>query len=88
MIEFKRGGGLGVKGTLSIPDDVSIGKNDEIKSVRTNFKFDSATLDLGQWGSYTVPPVGEGWFDTIYLDEDLRIDFNSRDDILICTPAN
>ena len=52
--------------------------------MRTNFKFKNASLDLGRWGEYNFPPVGEGWFDTIYLDEGLRIDTNSRDDILIC----
>lgn len=54
---------------------------------RTNFKFTSAKLDLDKWGKFDFPPVGEGWFDTVYLDEDLRIDTNSRDDILICTPV-
>ena len=77
-IAFKRGGGLFVKGTLSIPDP---------SGMRTEFKFDTATLDLAKWGSYDFPPVGEGWFDTIYLDDSLRVDTNSRDDILICTPA-
>lgn len=56
--------------------------NDEM--LRTQFKFLNAKLDIGKWGVYNFPPVGEGWFDTIYLDEDLRIDTNSRDDILIC----
>lgn len=77
LIAFKRGGGLSVSGTLNVP---------EISSIRTEFKFDTATLDLAKWGTYEFPPVGEGWFDTIYLDDDLRVDTNSRDDILICTP--
>uniref|UniRef100_A0A7S2W764 Plastid lipid-associated protein/fibrillin conserved domain-containing protein n=1 Tax=Eucampia antarctica TaxID=49252 RepID=A0A7S2W764_9STRA len=67
---------FGVTGALTIP---------EIDGVRTNFEFTSAKLDL--WGgkiSWTLPPVGKGWFDTVYLDDELRIDFNSRDDILIC----
>jgi len=77
MIPFRKGGGLGVSGSLSIPEEG--GK-------RTNFKFTTATLDLAKWGKYNIPPIGEGWFDTLYLDEDLRIDTNSRDDILICSP--
>ena len=76
MIEFRNGGGLSVAGILEKDDNIS---------VRTNFKFTSAKLDLG-FASFSIPPVGEGWFDTIYLDEKLRIDKNSRDDILICTP--
>lgn len=48
-------------------------------------QFESATLDLGKWGSFNLPPVGKGWFDTVFLDDNFRIDTNSRDDILICT---
>jgi len=74
-IEFKRGGYLGVSGS-AIPS----------QDRRTDFQFQSATLDLAKWGSYKVPPVGQGWFDTVYLDDDIRVDCNSRKDILICTP--
>jgi hypothetical protein len=72
-IEFQRGGYLGVTGVLSTEG-----------GVRTDFEFTEATLDLGKFGSYQIPPVGKGWFDTVYLDEDLRVDTNSRNDILIC----
>jgi hypothetical protein len=78
MIPFQKGGGFGVQGDLSIPDE---------DGKRTDFVFTNAVLDLGKWGKYSFPPVGKGWFDTIYLDEDLRVDVNSRDDILICTPS-
>jgi len=77
LIAFERGGCLSVSGTLTVSEDAAI---------RTEFKFDKATLDLAKWGTYEFPPVGEGWFDTIYLDGTLRVDTNSRDDILICTP--
>lgn len=78
FIEFRKGGGLRVSGDLSVPEQG--GK-------RTNFKFTTATLDLGRWGTYKIPPVGEGWFETVYLDKELRVDCNSRDDILICTSS-
>lgn len=84
-IAFTRGGGgLSVTGILSVAPT----SDDETTptGVRTNFVFDTATLDLG-WVSWKLPPVGEGWFDTIYLDETLRVDINSRDDILICRPT-
>ena len=77
MIPFRNGGYLGVKGELSTDAEISL---------RTNFVFTEATLDLGRWGSFQIPPVGKGWFDTLYLDEELRVDKNSRNDILICTP--
>jgi len=76
-IPFVRGGSFGVKGNLSIPNT---------QGIRTTFQFTTANLDLGSWGSFNFPPVGEGWFDTIYLDDDLRVDTNSRNDILICVP--
>ena len=76
MIPFRRGGSFGVKGILTVPDP---------DGIRTDFEFESATLDLGGWGSFDLPPVGKGWFDTVFLDDDLRVDINSRDDILICT---
>ena len=77
-IPFVKGGGFGVTGTIRpAPDDTN--------GCRTEFVFKSAELDLGRWGVYEFPPIGEGWFDTIYLDNDLRIDSNSRNDILICS---
>lgn len=77
-IPFLKGGYLGVKGDLSAEAD----------GIRTNFVFTEATLDLGRWGSFKIPPVGKGWFDTVYLDEELRVDTNSRNDILICRPTD
>lgn len=82
LIEFKRGGGLSVSGELSAAEIEGDGE----PKLRTNFVFTEANLDLGRWGSFKIPPVGEGWFDTLYLDNTLRVDMNSRDDILICTP--
>jgi len=76
-IPFTRGGSLSVDGTLSLSEG---------ESLRTYFEFTTAVLDLGKWGQFGLPPVGKGWFDTVYLDDDLRIDLNSRNDILICSP--
>ena len=73
-----RNGGLGVIGDLTVTG--------ESNPIRTEFEFQVAKLDFGSWGTYELPPVGKGWFDTIYLDDELRVDTNSRDDILICTP--
>mmetsp|Transcript_1622 Transcript_1622/g.1767 ORF Transcript_1622/g.1767 Transcript_1622/m.1767 type:complete len:226 (-) Transcript_1622:443-1120(-) len=93
-IQFQKGGSLSVSGSLEsiVPNDGeevrNTGSKDENSSlIRTNFEFESATLDLAKWGSYNFPPLGKGWFDTVFLDEDLRVDLNSRDDILICTSS-
>jgi len=79
-IPFVRGGGFGVTGSIQ-PAVNDSGSSD---GLRTEFKFQKAELDIGKWGTYNFPPLGEGWFDTVYLDEELRIDLNSRNDILIC----
>lgn len=55
--------------------------------IRTQFIFETATLQLKQFSwlpTLTFPPVGKGWFDTVYLDSNFRVDRNSRNDILIC----
>ena len=76
MIPFQKGGSFGVVGKVEADENIP---------QRTNFVFESAKLDLGKF-RFTLPPVGQGWFDTLYLDEELRVDLNSRNDILICTP--
>jgi len=71
-----KNGSFTVTGLLRVPDP---------NGVRTEFAFDTATFRLGSWLRLAVPPVGKGWFDTLYLDNDgLRVDRNSRNDILIC----
>lgn len=39
-----------------------------------------------KWRSVTValPPVGTGWFEVVYLDEELRVAKDSRGDLQIC----
>ena len=71
-------GSFGVRGRIfRSPDDPSI---------RTQFVFETATLDWNwlPFSPVSFPPVGQGWFDTVYLDEDFRVDRNSRNDILVC----
>jgi hypothetical protein len=87
-IFFVKGGGLFVDGKLSPTDSTT--ESGETNKQRTQFEFVTATLDLrsflGSWAKIKIPPVGKGWFDTLYLDESLRIDVNVRNDILICVP--
>lgn len=73
-IPFVKGGGFGVSG--SIRPALSDFKSDDYEehkllllSCRTQFQFTNAKLDLGKWGIYNFPPLGKGWFDTIYLDD-------------------
>jgi hypothetical protein len=76
MIPFEAGGSFGVTGNVNINEELN----------RVDFEFESATLDLKSWGQFSIPPVGKGFFDVLYLDSELRVDINSRNDILVCTP--
>lgn len=73
FIEFEEGGLLTVGSTIS-PDE-SDGK-------RFNFRFSEASL---KWRSLQVPlpPVGQGWGDLLYLDDDMRLQRDIRGDLLI-----
>ncbi|GKZ00954.1 hypothetical protein MPSEU_001046900 [Mayamaea pseudoterrestris] len=77
-IEFKNGGSLIVRGSRSAS---------EFNPLRSDFAFTAATLDFGVkfLPVLQLPPLGKGWFDAIYLDDELRVDTNSRNDIVILT---
>ena len=51
---------------------------------RTNFKFRRARLRVPPFVDLPLPPVGQGWFDTIYADKELRVSFDVRGDYLVC----
>mmetsp|Transcript_15280 Transcript_15280/g.53722 ORF Transcript_15280/g.53722 Transcript_15280/m.53722 type:complete len:263 (-) Transcript_15280:68-856(-) len=57
---------------------------DEADGKRFNFKFSSCSL---KWKNFEVPlpPVGAGWGELVYLDEDLRIQRDSRCAILVAS---
>jgi len=50
--------------------------------IRVGFSFNAARIRFGDF-TLPLPPVGKGWFDCVYLDEELRIVRDSRDDTLI-----
>ena len=49
---------------------------------RISFKFDAAKLKLKARG-VQVPPFGQGWFDTVYVDDRVRVAEDSRGDTLV-----
>lgn len=54
---------------------------------RVNFRFTSAVLRGKNW-EIPLPPFGQGWFDTVYLDDDLRVVKDIRGDFLVVDRAS
>jgi hypothetical protein len=50
---------------------------------RVEFKFRGAELKLSSGRTWRLPPVGQGWFDTVYMDGKVRVAQDSRGDTLI-----
>jgi PAP_fibrillin len=69
-------GSFGVRGRIF--------RQEEDPAIRTQFVFETAVLRWRWLPELQFPPVGQGWFDTVYLDDDFRVDRNSRNDILVC----
>lgn len=49
---------------------------------RVNFRFTSAVLRGSNW-KIPLPPFGQGWFESLYLDEKIRIAKDIRGDYLV-----
>jgi L-ascorbate metabolism protein UlaG (beta-lactamase superfamily) len=71
LIEFEKGDYFKVSSSLSSEPPV-----------RCNFVFGSCVCKRGPL-EVPLPPVGKGWFDTVYLDDTLRIAEDIRGDTLI-----
>jgi len=71
-IQFEGGGKFAVTGDTNIVDG-----DDEYD--RVAFEFTDAKAFV--WGKEVqLPPVGIGWFDTMYCDGDIRLSRDSRGD--------
>ncbi|MQL86367.1 hypothetical protein Taro_018904 [Colocasia esculenta] len=53
---------------------------------RVNFRFTSAVLRGNSW-QIPLPPFGQGWFESLYLDEDIRVVKDIRGDYLVIDRA-
>lgn len=78
-VEWSNGVTFTVDSTLST--DAEVG-------VRSNFVFQSAALtvpDIPILGTrtLTLPPIGKGWFDNVYLDRDLRLNRDVRGNTVV-----
>ncbi|GAA0167445.1 hypothetical protein LIER_22379 [Lithospermum erythrorhizon] len=57
-----------------------------VSSQRVNFKFTSAVLRGKDW-EVPLPPFGQGWFESVYVDDDIRVAKDIRGDYLIVDRA-
>ncbi|KAJ8748919.1 hypothetical protein K2173_013354 [Erythroxylum novogranatense] len=55
-------------------------------SQRVNFRFTSAVLRGNNW-KIPLPPFGQGWFETVYLDDEIRVVKDIREDYLVVDRA-
>ncbi|XP_052194610.1 probable plastid-lipid-associated protein 11, chloroplastic isoform X1 [Diospyros lotus] len=53
---------------------------------RVNFKFTSAVLRGQNW-ELPLPPFGQGWFESVYLDDEIRVVKDIRGDYLVVDRA-
>ncbi|KAK9273184.1 hypothetical protein L1049_017991 [Liquidambar formosana] len=53
---------------------------------RVNFRFTSAVLRGENW-EFPLPPFGQGWFESVYLDEEIRVVKDIRGDYLVVDRA-
>ncbi|XP_016439220.1 putative plastid-lipid-associated protein 11, chloroplastic [Nicotiana tabacum] len=81
------------KGTLNNvitfpPDGVFFVRStiDVASSQRVNFRFTSAVLRGKNW-EFPLPPFGQGWFETVYLDDEIRVVKDIRQDYLVVERA-
>ncbi|XP_042484001.1 probable plastid-lipid-associated protein 11, chloroplastic isoform X2 [Macadamia integrifolia] len=53
---------------------------------RVNFRFTSAVLRGKDW-EFPLPPFGQGWFESIYLDDEIQVAKDIRGDCLVVDRA-
>ncbi|PKI42025.1 hypothetical protein CRG98_037587 [Punica granatum] len=54
---------------------------------RVNFRFTSAVLRGKNW-EVPLPPFGQGWFESVYIDDEIRVVKDIRGDYLIVDHAS
>ncbi|KMZ73787.1 Plastid-lipid associated protein pap [Zostera marina] len=57
-----------------------------VSSQRVDFRFTSAVLRGRNW-QVPLPPFGQGWFESVYIDDDIRVAKDIRGDYLVVDRA-
>lgn len=65
---------------FSVIGDIS--RDNNIKN-RVNFKFSSASLRFNSKFAVNIPPIGQGWFDNLFINNMYRISYDVRGDYLL-----
>ena len=74
LIKFKNGSEFSVKGKINV---------DLKERRRVNFKFTSASLLVPPFPKLSIPPIGKGWFDNVYVNDLYRLSKDIRGDYLV-----
>ncbi|CAH8298047.1 unnamed protein product [Eruca vesicaria subsp. sativa] len=70
-------------GVFFVRSDIDI---DISSPQRVNFRFTSAVLRGSNW-EIPLPPFGQGWFENVYMDGDIRVAKDIRGDYLVVDRA-
>ncbi|EEF50310.1 probable plastid-lipid-associated protein 11, chloroplastic [Ricinus communis] len=82
-------GNMTLNNVITFPPDgvFFVRSNIEIaSSQRVNFRFTSAVLRGKSW-EIPLPPFGQGWFESVYVDDDIRVAKDIRGDYLVVDRA-
>jgi len=72
-VEFRNGNAFVVDSVIEYSE------NEE----RVRFEFTKARFTFASGFEVPIPPFGKGWFDTVYVNDEIRIARDSRGDLLI-----
>ncbi|EEC77764.1 hypothetical protein OsI_16907 [Oryza sativa Indica Group] len=82
VITFPPSGAFVVNGSIEIQPPQRV----NFRQASSSFLFTRAMLRGSNW-EVPFPPFGKGWFDTVYLDDDIRVAKDIRGDYLVVERA-
>ncbi|KAG6435639.1 hypothetical protein SASPL_100513 [Salvia splendens] len=62
------------------------GVKEAYKALKLEVRFTSAVLQGKGW-EFPLPPFGQGWFETVYIDDEIRVVKDIRKDYLVVERA-
>jgi PAP_fibrillin len=71
--------------SFSVVGDIQQDAQDKL---RLNFQFKKAVISVPPFPSLTLPPIGKGWFETVYVNEKYRLSRDIRGDFLVSKRVN